>query len=341
MVTTTGTSAIRPAAGAARPDPADHASGITLFLGGDVMIGRGIDHILPHLSDPRLYEPVMHTARGYVELAIQAHGPIPAPVDFAYIWGDALEVFTRLAPDVRIINLETAVTTSAMPWPGKGIHYRVHPANLPCLTAAHIDCGVLSNNHVLDWGSAGLAETLDALYAVPVQTAGAGRTLAPAVVLAVLDVAGKGRVLVWGAGVATSGIPPSWAATPHRPEVHLLPDLSAATVRAMAAHVQAHKHARDLAVVSLHWGGNWGYGVPAEQRRFAPQLIAEAGVDIVHGHSSHHPKGIEVFRGKLILYGCGDLLNDYEGIGGFEAFHGDVTVLYFAPVDPARAGCSA
>jgi poly-gamma-glutamate synthesis protein (capsule biosynthesis protein) len=125
MVTTTGKISIRPAAGAARPDPADNASSITLLLCGDVMIGRGIDAILPHPSDPRLYEPVMHTARGYVELAIQAHGPIPVPVDFAYIWGDALEAFARLAPDVRIINLETAVTTSATPWPDKSIHYRM------------------------------------------------------------------------------------------------------------------------------------------------------------------------------------------------------------------------
>jgi poly-gamma-glutamate synthesis protein (capsule biosynthesis protein) len=304
-----------------------------LFVCGDVMIGRGIDAILPHPGDPRLYEPVMQTARGYVELAIQAHGPIPVPVDFTYIWGDALEAFARLAPDVRVINLETAITTSATPWPGKGIHYRVHPANLPCLTAAHIDCGVLSNNHVLDWGYDGLAETLDTLHAVPVQTAGAGRTLAEAMAPAVLEVAGKGRVLVWGAGVETSGIPLSWAATPHRPGVHLLPDLSETTVRALADQVQARKQARDIALVSIHWGGNWGYDVPAEQRRFAQQLIAEAGVDIVHGHSSHHPKGIEVFRGKLILYGCGDLLNDYEGIGGYEAFHADVTLLYFVTVE--------
>jgi poly-gamma-glutamate synthesis protein (capsule biosynthesis protein) len=96
-------------------------------------------------------------------------------VDFSYIWGDALKAFARLAPDVRIINLETAVTTSDAAWPGKGIHYRVHPANIACLTAAQIDCCVLSNNHVLDWGYAGLAETLATLRSVHVQTAGAGR----------------------------------------------------------------------------------------------------------------------------------------------------------------------
>ena len=49
------------------------------------------------------------------------------------------------------------------------------------------------------------------------------------------------------------------------------------------------------------------------QIRFAHRLI-DAGVDVVHGHSSHHPRPIEVYRGKLILYGCGDTIDDYEGI---------------------------
>lgn len=99
--------------------------------------------------------------------------------------------------------------------------------------------------------------------------------------------------------------------------------------------MKARKHAGDIVVVSLHWGGNWGYRVPSEQRRFAQQLIADAGVDIVHGHSSHHPKGIEVFRDKLILYGCGDFLNDYEGIRGYEEFRDDLTLMYFVTVEPS------
>jgi poly-gamma-glutamate capsule biosynthesis protein CapA/YwtB (metallophosphatase superfamily) len=318
----------------APPAPSGTANALTVFLSGDVMIGRGIDQVLPHPSDPRLYEPVMKTALGYVALAVEANGPLSAPVDFADIWGDALEACARLAPDVRLINLETAVTTSDTYWPGKGIHYRVHPANIPCLTAAQIDCCVLSNNHVLDWGYAGLTETLATLRSVHVQTAGAGRNLAEAEAPAVLDVAGKGRVLVWAFGTATSGIPRSWAATPDKPGVHFLRNLSATTVREIADHVHQRKRDRDLVVASLHWGGNWGYRVLPEYRRFAQQLLAEAGVDIVHGHSSHHPKGLEVFRDKPILYGCGDLLNDYEGIRGYDAFKGDLTCMYFVTMDP-------
>jgi poly-gamma-glutamate capsule biosynthesis protein CapA/YwtB (metallophosphatase superfamily) len=314
--------------------PSANANAITIFLCGDVMIGRGIDQVLPHPSDPRLYEPYMKTALGYVELAAQANGPIPAPVDFSYIWGDALDVFARVAPDLRIINLETAVTTSDAYWPGKVIHYRVHPANLPCLTAARIDCCVLSNNHVLDWGYDGLSETLAALRNSGVQTAGAGRNLEEAEAPAVLRVAGKGRVLVWAFGAATSGIPQSWAATQDKLGVNLLTDLSDTTVRAIAAKVKKHKQAGDLAVISLHWGGNWGYNVPPEHRRFVHKLLDKAGVDLVHGHSSHHPKGIEVFRERPILYGCGDFLNDYEGISGYEGFRDDLTLMYFATMDP-------
>ena len=110
----------------------------------------------------------------YVALAEQANGPIPRRVDPAYIWGDALAELEREAPRARIVNLETAVTTSSERAP-KGINYRMNPANAACLAAARLDCCVLANNHVLDWGPAGLLETLDTLHALGSRTAGAGR----------------------------------------------------------------------------------------------------------------------------------------------------------------------
>jgi poly-gamma-glutamate capsule biosynthesis protein CapA/YwtB (metallophosphatase superfamily) len=258
MVTRKSASPMPQTAAAALPQakPSGNTNAITIFLSGDVMTGRGIDQVLPHPGDPRLYEPYMKTALGYVALAAKANGPILGRVDFSYVWGDALNVFARVAPDTRIINLETAVTTSDAYWPGKQIHYRMHPANVHCLTAVQIDCCVLSNNHVLDWGYAGLEETLDTLRHVQVKTAGAGRNLAAAEAPAVLEVAGKGRVLVWAFGAETSGIPQSWAATQDRPGVHLLTDLSDTTVWEIADNVQAHKQDRDIVVVSLHWGGN-------------------------------------------------------------------------------------
>ena len=66
----------------------------------------------------------------------------------------------------------------------------------------------------------------------------------------------------------------------------------------------------------------------------AHRLVEETGLDILHGHSSHHVKAIEVYKERLILYGCGDFFNDYEGIGGYEDYRGDLGLMYFADVDP-------
>ena len=78
---------------------------VTVFLCGDVMTGRGIDQVLPFPGDPRLHEPSMDSAMGYVELAEQASGPIRRPVEFSYIWGDALEEFQREAPQGKVDQL--------------------------------------------------------------------------------------------------------------------------------------------------------------------------------------------------------------------------------------------
>ena len=310
---------------------------LTLFLCGDVMLGRGIDQIQQRASRPELFEPYVRSALEYVELAERATGPLPRQVPPAYVWGDALDEWARVRPDARIVNLETAVTTADAAWPRKGIHYRMHPANVGILTAAGIDCGVLANNHVLDWGRAGLGETLDTLHAAGIRTAGAGRTAQEAAQPAILPVGGRARVLVFAFATLDCGTLPDWAATATRAGIALLPALSAGAVAEIAARVRAVKQPGDVVVASIHWGGNWGYAVPAAQRTFAHALIDSAQVDVVHGHSSHHFKGIEVHRDHLILYGCGDFINDYEGIGGYESYRGELGLMYFPTLD-ARDG---
>jgi poly-gamma-glutamate capsule biosynthesis protein CapA/YwtB (metallophosphatase superfamily) len=306
---------------------------VTLFLGGDVMTGRGIDQVLPRPGSPRLHEAYVGSALGYVELAERAHGRISRPVTFSYVWGDLLSDLESRSPDLRIVNLETSITTSEEALP-KGINYRMHPANVPCLAAAKIDCCVLANNHLLDWGVPGLRETLEALAGTGIATAGAGRSAEDAQRPATLVTMGEGRVLVFGFGMPSSGIPDDWAAIDTRPGVNLLPDSSPRSVSRAVERMERWRRPDDRIVISIHWGGNWGYAVPREERELAHRLI-EAGVDVVHGHSSHHPKGIEVYQGRLVLYGCGDLLNDYEGISGHEEFRGDLALGYLASLEPS------
>jgi poly-gamma-glutamate synthesis protein (capsule biosynthesis protein) len=197
--------------------------GVTFFLCGDVMPGRGIDQILPHPVDPRIFETVVADARDQVALAERASGAVARPVEPDYVWGEALAELARVAPDARIVNLETAVTTSERPRP-KGINYRMHPENIACLTVAGIDC-----------------------------YAGAGRSLAAARAPAVIPVSGGGRVQVFGLGSASSGIGRDWGAAEGRPGVHLLADLSMRTVRDIGAGVAQVKQPGDIAVASIHW----------------------------------------------------------------------------------------
>ena len=135
---------------------------IRLFLAGDVMLGRGIDQVLRFPGDPVLHEDYLKSALDYVRLAERANGPIPRGNDLGYVWGDASAVLQGANVDARIINLETAVTDAGAPEP-KGINYRMNPRNASGLRQLGIDCCVLANNHVLDWGPDGLAQTLHTL----------------------------------------------------------------------------------------------------------------------------------------------------------------------------------
>lgn len=314
---------------------------VGLFLGGDVMTGRGIDQILPHPCAPDLYERWVQHADDYVALAERRNGPIARPVSFSYIWGDALDELAARRPDARIINLETSVTTSSSYEAAKGIHYRMNPRNLPCIGAAGIDCCVLANNHVLDWGVEGLRETLASLDAASISRAGAGRDQAEATRPAVLPLPGGGRLLVFAFALGSSGVPASWAATAERPGVNYLPDAAERRLERIAAAVDDHRRPGDLVLVSIHWGGNWGYEIPEHHVTLAHGLVDHAGVHVVHGHSSHHPLAVEVYRGAPVLYGCGDLLNDYEGIRGYEAFRSDLTFMYFPVLDAAGGALTA
>jgi poly-gamma-glutamate synthesis protein (capsule biosynthesis protein) len=312
----------------------DVKESVELFLCGDVMTGRGIDQILPHPSAPQLFESYVKDARDYVALAEQASGRIPRAVPWAYVWGDALAELARRRPALRLANLETSVTAHAVPWP-KAINYRMHPRNAGCLAAAGLDACVLANNHVLDWQREGLAETLAVLRKAGIATCGAGADAAAAQAPAILPLPGGARLLLFAAATDDSGVPAEWEATGARSGVHRLADLSGATADRIAALVHAQRRPGDIVVFSVHWGGNWGYEIDPGQRRFAHRLIDSAGVDLVHGHSAHHPQAVEVHGDRLVLYGCGDFLDDYEGISGHDEYRGELGLMYFPRLELA------
>eukprot|EP00747_Dinoflagellata_sp_TGD_P075148 gnl/TRDRNA2_/TRDRNA2_158623_c0_seq1.p1 gnl/TRDRNA2_/TRDRNA2_158623_c0~~gnl/TRDRNA2_/TRDRNA2_158623_c0_seq1.p1 ORF type:complete len:208 (-),score=23.74 gnl/TRDRNA2_/TRDRNA2_158623_c0_seq1:142-765(-) len=113
-----------------------------------------------------------------------------------------------------------------------------------------------------------------------------------------------------------------------------------AWVQRFAEHVGTFRQKGDVVVASVHWGVNWSWEIPQEQQEFARKLVDVADVDIVHGHSSHHFKGIELYKGRLLMYGAGDILTDYEGIkegttqlGDEVGARGDLGFMYFVDYD--------
>jgi poly-gamma-glutamate synthesis protein (capsule biosynthesis protein) len=139
-------------------------------------------------------------------------------------------------------------------------------------------------------------------------------------------------VLVFAFGTSSAGVSAEWAARAGSAGINYLEDLSAAAADTVLRQAAAAKRPGDVVIVSIHWGSNWGYDLSRAQRDFAHRLIDSGTVDVLHGHSSHHPRGIEVYRDKLLLYGCGDFLNDYEGIRGYEWFRPDLCLMYFPTV---------
>ncbi|MFP4114285.1 MAG: CapA family protein [Spirochaetota bacterium] len=331
---------------------------LRLAFAGDVMLGRGIDQIQRQSVPPELREPAVSDARDYVRLAERASGPIPRDVDPDYVWGDAAQTLREFAPHAFVLNLETSFTRSDFFDPTKGIHYRAHPDNVRILTSVADPICAVANNHVLDLGEEGLEETLTTLSHASVPHCGAGKNSPQARRPAMVEVADRRDsrrgvlteecaehdartcVVVLSCCVFTSGVAPGWGAGPDRPGVFLLDRLDADAVRSLRDLADRHRSAGDAVVVSIHWGGNWGYAVHPEEVEFAHALVDEGVADVVHGHSSHHARPFEVYRGKPIFYGCGDLINDYEGIRGHETYRPELTSIFLVTYDPDSRGLS-
>ncbi|KAL6057719.1 Polyglutamate biosynthesis protein, variant 3 [Balamuthia mandrillaris] len=143
---------------------------------GDVMLGRLVDGLFPtHNDDPE------HAGHAKRYLKAVSGGPERLAQykkqQYKFVWGDTLPLFQEA--DVRVINLETSVTTHDVKNP-KTFNYRMHPANLRALHEAHVDYCSLANNHTLDYCEEGLFDTIKHMNKSGIKWAGAGRNLSEA-----------------------------------------------------------------------------------------------------------------------------------------------------------------
>ena len=269
------------------------------------------------------------------------------------VLGEASKLIERYEPHVKLINMETSVTKKSTFYPNKGINYRASEENVFALfDVLKPNVVSLANNHAMDFSREGLEDTLQFFddEKVRVKRIGAGwnniaDAMQPAVLKSVYpygfaparnDKRGV-DVAAFGLCFEDSGVPRDWEATERSMGVVLATRDDKVPERLLSAIAKLKKESNAIIIVSIHFGGNWGFEVPRTHVAAAKTLV-DAGADVIHGHSSHHAKTAMLYKEKLILFGCGEFFNDYEGIrphAGFpeNEYLGHLRLLYFVDVD--------
>lgn len=233
-----------------------------------------------------------------------------------WIWGDVLPVLRQA--DAVLANLESPITTCNERWSGgwKMFHFRADPAATGLLQRANVRCVSLANNHILDFGPAGLADTVRHLGSAGIGHAGAGADSAAAAAPAIVDLPG----LKVGMIAATDQMQ-SFAATAASPGTnHIVVGTDSPALDAIAASVVAlRRDGVGTVVLSLHWGPNMRLRPRQRFRDFAHAAI-DRGVDVVHGHSAHVFHAVEIYRTGVILYDTGNFIDDYWNFWNFGSF---------------------
>lgn len=244
----------------------------------------------------------------------------------SYPWGNTLPVIKNA--DFKICNLECVITDRGNPWPDKTFHFRTDPKNAECLKTAGFSPVSIANNHTLDFGEKALDQMISILKADSINFAGAGQNLTEASLPALENgekdyigmIAFTDNELRWEAGQKKAGI------------FYVPPDLKDKRAEMLMNIVRKTRNDVKTLIVSAHWGPNWGYRVPNKHVTFAHALI-NAGADLIFGHSPHVVRGIEIYKGKPILYSTGNFVDDYAVD---ETERNDESFIFLIEIDPPK-----
>jgi poly-gamma-glutamate capsule biosynthesis protein CapA/YwtB (metallophosphatase superfamily) len=290
----------------------------TLNFMGDTMLGRLIDQMFPqHVDEPS----EARIAKSF----LSSHPKLKDYIEKSP-WGDTLPLLHEA--DLNILNLETSATTSSRKWPDKMFNYRMHPANIKALQAAKIDYAGLAKNHTLDFCEEGLIDTVRTVRDAGINFAGSGESRDEATRPSILclpanDANRSYEIHVW----AAADHPHDWAKVP---TFHFIDYTQATRDRLQKLLNRPTGRRPALKVFSVHWGPNYSWQPADKIRELAYFLVNSCGIDIVHGHSSHHVQGVEKYKGKLIIYGCGDFVDDYALV---EEYRNDLSGVWRVTVE--------
>ena len=201
--------------------------------------------------------------------------------------------------DLTVVNLETAVTDGGKPQP-KFYHFRTRPAAFTALRDAGVDIANMANNHVLDYGRVGLADTLAAARAAHFPVLGIGPNAAAAWSPYVVTVKGV-RIAFLGVSQVAE-LASSWVATRTRSG-----EANSINQRRTLAAVRAASKIADVVIVIMHWGTEGQACPDTNQLALAPKLAA-AGADIIVGSHAHVLQGSGWLGHTFVAYGMANFL---------------------------------
>jgi poly-gamma-glutamate synthesis protein (capsule biosynthesis protein) len=281
---------------------------VVLLVGGDVTWAFGFKEKAVVLGDSDPADPDWRGLPSIVDASQpEAH---TKSFDYKINYGSpdaALRYpLARVAPifhaaDLVFVNLETPLSDSAK-WTGD---YRTPAKFAEVMRAAGISAVTMANNHSYDCEAAGLVETIDHLNAVGIGHVGAGRNLADARRPWIVQ---KNGLKIGILGYAQfSNMGEIAFASPHQPGVAAMdPAIIREDIRKLRPQV-------DYVAVAFHWGTDKTSRVSPANRDFAHQVI-DAGADMVFGGHTPHPKGIEIYHGKAIIYSPGHVIAGHQHI---------------------------
>jgi poly-gamma-glutamate capsule biosynthesis protein CapA/YwtB (metallophosphatase superfamily) len=278
-----------------------------ILFAGDVMLGRLVNKVL-------------------------------ANAQFTYVWGDTIDIIKRA--DFSLINLECPVSSKGKEWNKtfKVFHFRANLDAIQVLNSASIDYVSLANNHILDYDIEALLDTLDILDKNNISHSGAGRNLKEAVKPAIIEKKLKpkpsnnhdsyynvdneevnnndSKNTIRIGLISLTDNEPEWEAKYDQAGINYIPtalDPDRYYYR-LQNYIENAKKQSDLVIVSSHVGPHFRETPSMKYVNFAHKII-DFGADIYWGHSNHMPQGIELYKhndsNKIILYDCGDFIDDY------------------------------
>jgi Bacterial capsule synthesis protein PGA_cap len=205
------------------------------------------------------------------------------------------------APDVAVVNLETAVTERGTPQ-DKQYVFRAPPVALTALASAGIDTASAANNHGLDYGVEGLEDTLAAEQSTGFDLIGVGHNAAEAYAPHRMEVNGQRIAVIAATQVIDEQLVSSWTATDTHAGL-----ASAKDVDRLVSSVAAARLDSDTLVVFLHWGVE-GQACPSTSQQTLAQQVVDAGADIVVGSQTHRQEGAGRLGNAVVDYGLGNFV---------------------------------